>query len=688
MGERKFIFKDNVSNKFWNIKWDENTFTVTYGKIGSKGTTKTTSSDKVLADVEAVIKSKVKKGYVEESSESTSSVENEIKYTDALVWDGEEGFHVGDDISSKICTKSDEGNDAWRKHLIFHDAWHDCDINFRDKELNALAKEYGYTKEFMKTAWDDDDFEIDDEFSNECHAIMEEYTEVWRCANREVEELVTSRATSLMAMNAFDYNKNFDYKPKNKESITVMMRGNFYWAIIWELDRYTQIVGDINKDPSLLISEYIVGESKLEEIVKKAIETNTKLGYKQCDEFSARKLGYMHSDNVISGMIHSGNMINVEREELQIQLDIIEKCKDENFDKAILTTIKDIILNPSKVAILKNEFEESRLQLCEIYSVYGEDCDLPELSNPKFICNKELFAFYFSTKGFNLELAEKYMYNLAMLGSFKICLDLAFYFFKGKYFAQNYDKAAFYCDLLFTLASNDTELSGVMNFKKEIKFTKMLEEEQKYLNGLTVETATIEDLDKVVEIARCYYFGTKNFYKGYPMEFIDFAVKCNYPKANAFKGRLLIEGYNCTKDVTKGIDMLLTAYKTNPDDGFINFLMSSAYQKGEFGEVNAELAMKHIRKSAEVGYADAWGQLSYYHEIELEGPNPKGRFEAALKGAELNTVGGHINTAECYELGTGTEIDLEKAYYHAEIAAELSSNWKAYYLKLKKLLNK
>ena len=68
MMEKNLHFKDEKSDKFWKIKVSGNTHTVTYGRTGSAGMSKTKSfEDESLArkDAEKLIKSKMKKGYVD-----------------------------------------------------------------------------------------------------------------------------------------------------------------------------------------------------------------------------------------------------------------------------------------------------------------------------------------------------------------------------------------------------------------------------------------------------------------------------------------------------------------------------------------------------------------------------------------------------------------------------------------------
>jgi predicted DNA-binding WGR domain protein len=65
---RTFVFTDDKSNKFWNIELDGSRFTVTFGKVGTKGQTQT----KEFADEgqarkahDKLVAEKLGKGYVE-----------------------------------------------------------------------------------------------------------------------------------------------------------------------------------------------------------------------------------------------------------------------------------------------------------------------------------------------------------------------------------------------------------------------------------------------------------------------------------------------------------------------------------------------------------------------------------------------------------------------------------------------
>ncbi|EMM76869.1 WGR domain-containing protein [Leptospira santarosai] len=71
-------FKDDKSDKFWSIETSGNSFTVTYGKTGTAGQTQTKSFDdekKCLKEAEKLLSEKLKKGYVEGDTKTSSQKE-------------------------------------------------------------------------------------------------------------------------------------------------------------------------------------------------------------------------------------------------------------------------------------------------------------------------------------------------------------------------------------------------------------------------------------------------------------------------------------------------------------------------------------------------------------------------------------------------------------------------------------
>ncbi|EMM85936.1 WGR domain protein [Leptospira santarosai str. 2000027870] len=69
------MYKDDKSDKFWNIETSENSFTVTYGKTGAAGTsqTKTFKNEaECLKEAEKVLGEKLKKGYIQKKGTDTN----------------------------------------------------------------------------------------------------------------------------------------------------------------------------------------------------------------------------------------------------------------------------------------------------------------------------------------------------------------------------------------------------------------------------------------------------------------------------------------------------------------------------------------------------------------------------------------------------------------------------------------
>ena len=87
---RSFTYSDAKSHKFWNIDVTGNSFTVTYGKIGSAGQTQTKTfptAEKAQAEAEKLIKEKVGKGYVEVGGAAAAVKSDRAVLEDAILAD-------------------------------------------------------------------------------------------------------------------------------------------------------------------------------------------------------------------------------------------------------------------------------------------------------------------------------------------------------------------------------------------------------------------------------------------------------------------------------------------------------------------------------------------------------------------------------------------------------------------------
>ncbi|MEZ6089609.1 MAG: WGR domain-containing protein [Pirellulaceae bacterium] len=75
MNRRELVFMDSASNKFWNIELSGASHTVTYGRSGTEGQTKSksfASEDAARKDFDKLVAAKLKKGYVDGGSASAS----------------------------------------------------------------------------------------------------------------------------------------------------------------------------------------------------------------------------------------------------------------------------------------------------------------------------------------------------------------------------------------------------------------------------------------------------------------------------------------------------------------------------------------------------------------------------------------------------------------------------------------
>ena len=88
MLETTLIYKDGSSNKFWKIKIAGESYTITYGKIGTVGAVKVKSFNSEEAcqqDAEKLIKSKMKKGYT--PANAVDQVMKESSMTQSAFWE-------------------------------------------------------------------------------------------------------------------------------------------------------------------------------------------------------------------------------------------------------------------------------------------------------------------------------------------------------------------------------------------------------------------------------------------------------------------------------------------------------------------------------------------------------------------------------------------------------------------------
>ena len=72
--KKYFEFKDNISNKFWEINLKKNQMIITFGRIGIKNPVsqlrKFDSKEEAKKYAERKIKEKINKGYLEKNSKT------------------------------------------------------------------------------------------------------------------------------------------------------------------------------------------------------------------------------------------------------------------------------------------------------------------------------------------------------------------------------------------------------------------------------------------------------------------------------------------------------------------------------------------------------------------------------------------------------------------------------------------
>ncbi|WP_061287112.1 WGR domain-containing protein [Leptospira interrogans] len=78
----KLIFRDDKSDKFWNIETSGNSFTVTYGKTGTAGTSQTKTfetEETCIKEARKLLSEKLKKGYIEGNDRTEKLTSNNDK---------------------------------------------------------------------------------------------------------------------------------------------------------------------------------------------------------------------------------------------------------------------------------------------------------------------------------------------------------------------------------------------------------------------------------------------------------------------------------------------------------------------------------------------------------------------------------------------------------------------------------
>ncbi|WP_078130685.1 leucine-rich repeat domain-containing protein [Leptospira alexanderi] len=104
------IYKDEKSDKFWNIDIAGNTFTITYGKTGTAGQTQTKKfkdETACLKEAQKLLNEKLKKGYLEKKGAKASQDKSSQKSKSA-----ERAPNVKTAVSK-------QGKDEWWKYLFW-----------------------------------------------------------------------------------------------------------------------------------------------------------------------------------------------------------------------------------------------------------------------------------------------------------------------------------------------------------------------------------------------------------------------------------------------------------------------------------------------------------------------------------------------------------------------------------------
>ncbi len=152
-------YSDEKSNKFWKIEVSGKSHTVTYGKIGSKGTSKTKefeTAEKALKDAEKLVKAKTKKGYKEVAS-------SPLLVADQQETDQQEASNLKPQNSNSsfkaIFTEDEQGNQGIETVDRYWGTLALYDIKSEEKCSAMLQQLFDYYKDQIESAsnyWDYD----------------------------------------------------------------------------------------------------------------------------------------------------------------------------------------------------------------------------------------------------------------------------------------------------------------------------------------------------------------------------------------------------------------------------------------------------------------------------------------------------------------------------------------------------
>lgn len=168
--KRYFEFQDSKSYKFWQIELDGTSFTVTYGKIGTTGLSKTQAcADEAEAAKEAtkLINEKLRKGYVEKTVASAKKVTRRL----ALSYDEAEG---GKTLADKMADWLGQPQATEAEALVIG-AWEDPYEKSPQAALDLLA-DHGAQLPRLRELFVGD---IDAEECEISWIIQANYTRLW-----------------------------------------------------------------------------------------------------------------------------------------------------------------------------------------------------------------------------------------------------------------------------------------------------------------------------------------------------------------------------------------------------------------------------------------------------------------------------------------------------------------------------
>lgn len=279
--KKRLTCNEGSSNKFWEITWCDTSYTVTYGKVGTNGTTKTTNCDNPEKEAIKLANAKIRKGYVENDDNGTVGA----THSDALIEVGENTLDNSlVTYLKQMCAIFSSVKDI---HFEAHGKWHDGEAEeMSTYKLNRVATKCIKLESRMQEYFSYYLGECSDET---CYGVAEDTAEINRQISSIINEKINSRALSLIVLNENIYG-NFEYQPSSKETTYAFGDKDNYLVFICENNVLTQVVGKNKSTKPSSITQRTLSNEITNEDINNFINQLKEKGYEEFTEFESSKI--------------------------------------------------------------------------------------------------------------------------------------------------------------------------------------------------------------------------------------------------------------------------------------------------------------------------------------------------------------------------------------------------------------